>query len=128
MSWDYSDMSHEAKLAGGPEKWIENIKLNAETNGEKKMFPIVIGVGIATSILGSIVTNIFHWVKKDKVSNEIAKKSKENLISTLKENDKHTEKQENANNNSNLEEQESIENKECKEIEGNYGQSIYKRE
>lgn len=24
--WDYAKMSHEASLAGGPEKWIEIIK------------------------------------------------------------------------------------------------------
>ena len=92
MGWSYSDMSHEAKLNGGPEKWIETITSNAEINGEKKMMPIMLATSSICLGLGVLGTNLYHWFKKDKVSNKEAKIAKENLINELSNNEKNIKK------------------------------------
>lgn len=35
MSWDYSDLSHQAKQAGGPEKFVKNLETFNYNNGLK---------------------------------------------------------------------------------------------
>ena len=98
--WDYAKMSHEASLAGGPEKWLELTKseefAKGVAKGMSKMAPwlvVATGIGVGGTLL---VQKANEWAQKRK---ELKKQSAKDamvaeamLISHLKnENDTPTQ-------------------------------------
>lgn len=50
MEWDYANLSHMAKINGGPEALVESIEMGGVLAGRKQMLPVVVAallVGIA---------------------------------------------------------------------------------
>ena len=104
--WKYANLSKEAKLAGGPEKYVDDIEKNAwslgRKDGQASMIPLLI---ILALVYGSI--ELAKWIKKSMTEKRLSEKeleqAKAELIQGIKDYDKaHPE----------------VEESECKETKG----------
>lgn len=77
--WNYSELSRIAKLAGGPEKLIEQIRHAGETRGALKMLPAV--------VVAAAIGLVPYLVSKYKESQEAGRKAEEELIQGIKDYD-----------------------------------------
>lgn len=91
MSWDYSDLSHQAKQAGGPEKYLNKIEKFNYNNGLKdgKTEQFIFDLAIVGMISGGYILykTIRKRIKKAdeaKISVTEAKKSRQQLIKGIK--------------------------------------------
>lgn len=85
MRWPYADLSMNAKVAGGPEKYVEQLLENGRCIGRKEMYPWVAvaffaGAGIIEGIQIGITLYRDHKNKIDiEVENTKQKALKEML-------------------------------------------------
>lgn len=74
--WDYAKMSHEAALAGGPEKWIEIIKRDSYNVGASDMKNLLVVPLLTASMgLGALCT-----IGCQKIHGRIAEKKRNQLV------------------------------------------------
>ncbi len=95
MSWNYAELSKEAKRVGGPEAFMEILI----QSGREDMKPLIVLVGIIGAGLGVCVTKIIYSIKQNNNDRQKAvEQAKKELIQGIKEydlkNDKKTEKEE----------------------------------
>lgn len=91
MSWDYSDLSHQAKQAGGPEKFVKNLETFNYNNGlkdgktEQAIFDLAIaGVAAGGYALYKIIRKRIEKAKEPKISDAQAEESRQQLIQGIK--------------------------------------------
>ena len=91
MSWDYSDLSHQAKQAGGPEKFVKNLETFNYNNGlkdgkaEQAIVDLVIaGVAAGGYALYKIIRKRIEKAKESKITVEDAEESRQQLIQGIK--------------------------------------------
>lgn len=93
MNWDYSDLSHQAKQAGGPEKFVKDIETFNYNNGlrdgkaeqAKEDFIIAAGVVIVSVIVKKVLKKKHSKkAKEPEISAEQAEKSRQRLILIIK--------------------------------------------
>ncbi|MBE6162702.1 MAG: hypothetical protein E7155_03940 [Streptococcus equinus] len=91
MSWDYSDLSHQAKQAGGPEKFVKNLETFNYNNGlkdgkaEQAIVDLVIaGVAAGGYALYKIIRKRIEKAKEPKITVEDAEESRQQLIQGIK--------------------------------------------
>ncbi len=88
MSWDYADLSKQAKAAGGPEAFVDAIAKAHEDQGKRSMYPWMAGVGILCATAGAVVTKLIeHFREKWAVSKAKLEVTKEELIQGIKDYD-----------------------------------------
>lgn len=90
QKWNYAQLSENAKLAGGPEKYLTAIKdfylKKGIKEGKEQMIPVVvigtlIGIGIGTG-----GTKVYQYIKtRKKINMIIEKKVKESENQMMKE-------------------------------------------
>lgn len=92
MSWDYSELSHIAKQAGGPEKFVKNLETYNYNNGVKdgKAEQAIVDLSIAGVAAGGyalykIIRKRIEKTKEPKVIATQAADSREQLIQGLKD-------------------------------------------
>lgn len=92
MSWDYSDLSHKAKQAGGPEKFVKDLEEFNYNNGLKdgKSEQAIVDIAIAGVVAGGyalykIIRKRIEKAKEPKISAEQAERSRQQLIQGIKE-------------------------------------------
>lgn len=91
MSWDYSDLSHQAKQAGGPEKFVKNLETFNYNNGLKdgKAEQAIVDLAIAGVAAGGyalykIIRKRIEKAKEPKITVEEAEESRQQLIQGIK--------------------------------------------
>lgn len=91
MSWDYSDLSHQAKQAGGPEKFVKNLETFNYNNGLKdgKTEQAIVDLAIAGVAAGGyalykIIRRRIEKAKESKISTAEAEESRQHLIQGIK--------------------------------------------
>lgn len=92
MSWDYSDLSHKAKQAGGPEKLVSDLETFNYNNGMKdgKTEQAVIDLAIAGVAAGGyalykIIRRRLEKAKEPKISAAQADESRQQIIQGIKD-------------------------------------------
>lgn len=74
--WDYAKMSHEASLAGGPEKWIEIIKRDSYNVGASDMKKLLV-LPLLAAGTGLGVLSTIGW---QKIHRRITEKKRDYLV------------------------------------------------
>lgn len=95
MAWDYSELSKAAKVAGGPEKLMNQLIAYGKDTGHKEMLPLV-GVALVIGALGYAgITKLIEYFKmKRMVSLEAVEEAKAELIKGIEAYDAaHTEEE-----------------------------------
>lgn len=97
-SWDYADLSKDAKAAGGPQAYTDTIYEAGRQEGHKDMVPLaglclVIGAGVA-SFAPKIVAGFKHckaWLSErfghDKITDAELENAKQQLIQGIEDYD-----------------------------------------
>lgn len=96
MSWDYSDLSHQAKAAGGPEKLLETIeKFNYQEgvkDGKNSQNPVIALVGLFCLGIGVGGVKLYQFVRGEikksqqlKIMEVEASEARECLVKGMKE-------------------------------------------
>lgn len=92
MSWDYSDLSHKAKQAGGPEKFVKDLEIfnynNGLKDGKAKQAIVdlaIAGVAVGGYALYKIIRKRIKKTNEPKVTAAQAAASREQLIQCLKD-------------------------------------------
>lgn len=57
--WKYAELSHEAKVAGGPDVLLNTVKEEGIQEGKDSMIPVAELVGLVTFVLGFYVREKF---------------------------------------------------------------------
>ncbi len=86
MEWDYANLSHMAKINGGPEALVESIEMGGVLAGRKQMLPVVVAallVGIAIPPAAKKIKGFF--VPQPDVAPAAVAAAKEELIEGIKD-------------------------------------------
>ena len=88
MSWDYSELSKQAKQAGGPQALTDKIEECGRQKGRDEMKPVVIIASFISLISGAVAPKVYHYFKGKKAMAQIeSEKAKEELVQRLEEYD-----------------------------------------
>jgi len=88
MSWDYSELSKQAKLAGGPQALADKIEEDGRQKGRDEMKPVVVLTSVISLIGGVIASKIYHHFKDNNATTQIeSEKAKEEFVQRLEEYD-----------------------------------------
>ncbi|WP_321973193.1 hypothetical protein [Paratractidigestivibacter sp.] len=85
MAWDYAELTHLAKISGGPEALVQKIEMGGVLTGRKQMLPVVgaallLGAAIPTAV--KKIKGVF--VPQPNVSPAEVTAAKEELIAGIK--------------------------------------------
>lgn len=88
MSWDYSELSKQAKLAGGPQALADKIEEDGRQKGRDEMKPLV-GIASVICFIGGLVAKTVynHFEGKKAMAQIESEKAKEKLVQRLEEYD-----------------------------------------
>lgn len=56
QNWDYAELSKDAKVAGGPEKYVEMLELASKEAGKMEMLPWLGVAAVGASLLAAAIT------------------------------------------------------------------------
>lgn len=88
MSWDYSELSKQAKQAGGPQALTDKIEECGRQKGRDEMKPVVIIASFISLISGAVAPKVYYYFKGKKAMAQIeSEKAKEELVQRLEEYD-----------------------------------------
>ena len=51
QNWDYAELSKAAKVAGGPEKYVEMLELTSKDAGKMEMLPWIGAAAVGASLV-----------------------------------------------------------------------------
>ena len=95
MSWDYSELSHQAKQLGGPEKFVKNLESfnynKGLRDGKKEqtiVFLAIAGVAGGGYVLFKKIRDHIKKTKEPQISAAQADESRNQLIQTIKDAEK----------------------------------------
>lgn len=93
MAWDYAELSHMAKEAGGPDLLLKTLESNARSQGR------IEGAGVGALVAGAVLTGaalLYNQYNKRKALAEAAKVELEEGIRAYDTNDSVEESEEAA--------------------------------
>ena len=71
MSWEYAELSKQARAAGGAQALVNKIEEGGRQKGRDEMKPVVILTGIFSFVGGVVIPKIYHHFKGKKVAVQI---------------------------------------------------------
>lgn len=88
QNWDYAELSKAAKVAGGPDKYVEMLELTSKDAGKMEMLPWIGAAAVGASLVTVAAIKVVDYFKAKKKKNEIEiAKAKEEIINGIKEYD-----------------------------------------
>lgn len=87
MSWNYADLSHFAKINGGPENAVRSIYLSGFNSGVVSMKPVIVAVGAISFGVGILGVYLYqNWQnRKNQETDDNRIESERELISGIEE-------------------------------------------
>ena len=70
QNWDYAELSKDAKVAGGPEKYVEMLELASKEAGKMEMLPWLGVAAVGASLLAAATIKVVDYFKSRKKNNE----------------------------------------------------------
>ncbi len=102
MNWDYAELSKQAKLAGGPENYVDQIEKLAwslgRKEGQKSMIPWLCAAVALVGFVGlwRLIKKLVSYFRKQKaISQEALEQAKAEVVKGIKEYDASHPKEEN---------------------------------
>lgn len=62
QNWDYAELSKDAKVAGGPEKYVEMLELASKEAGKMEMLPWLGVAAVGASLLAAATSVLKNCV------------------------------------------------------------------
>ena len=85
QDWDYSELSKAAKVAGGPEKYVEMLERASRDAAKMEMLPWVGVAAVGESLLTVAAVKVVDYFKSKKRQNqEDIEAAKQEIISGIK--------------------------------------------
>ena len=85
QNWDYAELSKAAKVAGGPEKYVEMLERASRDAGKMEMLPWVGVAAVGASLLTVAAVKVVDYFKSKKRQNqEDIEAAKQEIISGIK--------------------------------------------
>ena len=85
QNWDYAELSKAAKVAGGPEKYVEMLERASRDAGRMEMLPWVGVAAVGASLLTVAAVKVVDYFKSKKRQNqEDIEAAKQEIISGIK--------------------------------------------
>ena len=85
QDWDYAELSKAAKVAGGPEKYVEMLERASRDAGRMEMLPWVGVAAVGASLLTVAAVKVVDYFKSKKRQNqEDIEAAKQEIISGIK--------------------------------------------
>ena len=85
QNWDYAELSKAAKVAGGPEKYVEMLERASRDAGKMEMLPWVGGAAVGASLLTVAAVKVVDFFKSKKRQNqEDIEAAKQEIIAGIK--------------------------------------------
>ena len=83
--WDYAELSKAAKVAGGPEKYVEMLERASRDAGKMEMLPWVGVAAVGASLLTVAAVKVVDFFKSKKRQNqEDIEAAKQEIIAGIK--------------------------------------------
>ena len=88
QNWDYAELSKAAKVAGGPEKYVEMLERASRDAGKMEMLPWVGVAAVGASLLTVAAVKVVDFFKSKKRQNqEDIEAAKQEIIAGIKDYD-----------------------------------------
>ena len=88
QNWDYAELSKAAKMAGGPEKYVEMLETASRDSGKMEMLPWIGLAAVGASLLTVATMKVIDYYKSKNSKNKKAiEVSKQEIIEGIKEYD-----------------------------------------
>lgn len=85
QNWDYAELSKAAKVAGGPEKYVEMLERASRDAGKMEMLPWVGVAAVGASLLTVAAVKVVDFFKSKKRQNqENIEAAKQEIIAGIK--------------------------------------------
>ena len=85
QKWDYAELSKAAKMAGGPEKYVEMLERASRDAGKMDMLPWVGVAAVGASLLTvAAVKVVDHFNLKKRQNQEDIEAAKQEIIAGIK--------------------------------------------
>ena len=85
QNWDYAELSKAAKVAGGPEKYVEMLERASRDAGKMEMLPWVGVAAVGVSLLTVAAVKVVDFFKSKKRQNqEDIEAAKQEIIAGIK--------------------------------------------
>ena len=85
QDWDYAELSKAAKVAGGPEKYVEILERASRDAGKMEMLPWVGVAAVGASLLTVAAVKVVDFFKSKKRQNqEDIEAAKQEIIAGIK--------------------------------------------
>ena len=85
QDWDYAELSKAAKVAGGPEKYVEMLERASRDAGKMEMLPWVGVAAVGASLLTVAAVKVVDFFKSKKRHNpEDIEAAKQEIIAGIK--------------------------------------------
>ena len=85
QNWDYAELSKAAKVAGGPEKYVEMLECASRDAGKMEMLPWVGVAAVGASLLTVAAVKVVDFFKSKKRQNqEDIEAAKQEIIAGIK--------------------------------------------
>ena len=66
QNWDYAELSKAAKVAGGPEKYVEMLELTSKDAGKMEMLPWIGAAAVGASLVTVAAIKVVDYFKAKK--------------------------------------------------------------
>ena len=88
QNWDYAELSKAAKMAGGPEKYVEMLETASRDSGKMVMLPWIGLAAVGASLLTVATMKVIDYFKSKNSKNKKAiEVAKQEIIEGIKEYD-----------------------------------------
>lgn len=88
QNWDYAELSKAAKMAGGPEKYVEMLETASRDSGKMEMLPWIGLAAVGASLLTVATMKVIDYYKSKNSKNKKAiEVAKQEIIEGIKEYD-----------------------------------------
>ncbi len=88
QNWDYAELSKAAKMAGGPEKYVEMLETASRDSGKMEMLPWIGVAAVGASLLTAATMKVIDYFKSKNSKNKKAiEVAKQEIIEGIKEYD-----------------------------------------
>lgn len=85
QKWDYAELSKAAKMAGGPEKYVEMLESASKDAGKMEMLPWIGVAAVGASLLTVATIKVVDYFKSKRAQNQQAiDTAKQELINGIK--------------------------------------------
>lgn len=93
QKWDYAELSKAAKMAGGPEKYVEMLESASKDAGKMEMLPWIGVAAAGASFLTAVTIKVVDYFKSKRAQNQQAiDTAKQEIINGIKAYDEEQER------------------------------------